>query len=204
MRGFLFYMGKFRSYFKHIWYPSEIYFLTTKTYLDTHFLVNEGACQVVIETLRIAKEIYGFELYSFIIMPDHLHLLIANKGEVSISRIMHYIKRNSSRNINALSCNLPLLSNSQTQVAEDDHPLPPILGGHIENLSKIKTGSLDHFSWQQGFHDRRVRDNKEFDNKVDYINIKNLFELVERYGYQGNPEDYPFYTYTNPEIIDEC
>ena len=136
-------------------------------------------------------------------MPDHLHLIIANKGEINISKIMHYIKRNSSRNINALSLNLPLKSPSQIQVAEDDHPLPPMLEEHIRNISKIKTGSLDYFSWQQGFHDRRVRDDKEFDNKVDYINIKNLYELADKYGYKGSIEDYPFYTYTNSDLIDE-
>ena len=197
-------MVKNRSYFKHTWYPGETYFLTTKTNLDAHFLVNKGACEVIIETLRVAKKIYDFELYSFIIMPDHLHLLIANKGEVNISKIMHFIKRHSTRNINIRDQRLFCILNTQPKVEEVCKPLPPeLLEDYYSKLNNIKVNLDNHFSWQQGFHDRRVRDNKEFDNKVDYINMKNLYELVDKYDYQGNVEDYPFYTYTNQDLIDE-
>lgn len=46
------------------------------------------------------KLILQFKLYGFVIMPDHVHLVIQPPAEITISKIMNYIKGNFSRKYN--------------------------------------------------------------------------------------------------------
>ena len=53
-----------------------IYFITTNTKDRLLFFNNPCLCDFFIEVLCLCKKMKKFELYSFCILPDHIHLMI--------------------------------------------------------------------------------------------------------------------------------
>jgi putative transposase len=76
-------------------YPS---FITTKTMNNYPFFSNTENAEIVISTLYFGREHGWFNLVAFVIMPDHLHLIIVPKQK-NISQAMHSIKSVSSKEI---------------------------------------------------------------------------------------------------------
>jgi len=80
-------------------YPS---FITTKTINNTLFLKKPENAQKVISAIYYGRKNRWFNLISFVVMPDHLHLIII-PGVKNISQSMHSIKSFSSKEINKIN-----------------------------------------------------------------------------------------------------
>jgi len=73
------------------------FFITTQTYRNQKFFLNKDRAEIVIDYIYRAKEKMIDFLLAFVVMPEHLHLLIVPKSKYSISQIMLFIKKGSSR-----------------------------------------------------------------------------------------------------------
>jgi putative transposase len=72
--------------------PSRIFFATTKTSLGRCLPQSERNAMLLIEILRELVAERKFKLHDFVIMPDHVHLLIEVRGDTTIERAVQYIK----------------------------------------------------------------------------------------------------------------
>jgi REP-associated tyrosine transposase len=77
-------------------YPS---FITTKTLNNYPFFSNSTNAECLVSCLLFGQKKNWFDLVAFVIMPDHLHLIIIPRGK-NISQSMHSIKSFSSKEIN--------------------------------------------------------------------------------------------------------
>ena len=70
------------------------YFITIKTVKLNHGLFEEiEHANIAAEAIRTATAVYCFDLYGFVIMPDHIHILLKTKdSECTISKIMQGVK----------------------------------------------------------------------------------------------------------------
>ena len=73
------------------------FFITTSTYNDQRFFLNKERAEIVIDYIYRAKEKMIDFLLAFVVMPEHFHLLVVPKDKYSISQIMLFIKKGSSR-----------------------------------------------------------------------------------------------------------
>ncbi len=73
------------------------FFITTSTFNNQKFFVNKDRAEIVIDYIYRAKEKMIDFLLAFAVMPEHLHLLIIPRNEFTISQIMLFIKKGSSR-----------------------------------------------------------------------------------------------------------
>ena len=77
---------------KHRTSPGCTYFVTTKTWGNRSlFQVNETA-EIVIETLLRHRTAGAYLLHEYVIMPDHMHLLVTVDKDSTIERAMQLIK----------------------------------------------------------------------------------------------------------------
>jgi putative transposase len=53
---------------------------------------SESAAQLLLETVFRYRERGIFQLYEFVIMPDHVHLLLAPTPNLALERAMQFIK----------------------------------------------------------------------------------------------------------------
>jgi putative transposase len=78
--------------------PNEIlssirtFFVTTKASMGRHLLRSERNAMLLIDVLRSYVATRKFELHDFVIMPDHLHLLMTVNSNMSIEKAVQLIK----------------------------------------------------------------------------------------------------------------
>jgi putative transposase len=72
--------------------PSRIFFATTKTSMGRCLLQSERNANLLIDVLRSLVAERKFELHDFVIMPDHVHLLIEVGNDMTIEKAMQLIK----------------------------------------------------------------------------------------------------------------
>lgn len=76
---------------------STYLFFVTTTVVDFTKVFNEDSYSlVVIDNLNFYREKYGFKLIAYVIMPEHLHLIVWTKENISISSIMRDFKKYTS------------------------------------------------------------------------------------------------------------
>ena len=79
---------------------NEYPYITTTVTCDRNLILrNSKAADIVLEAILFGRSQKCYYLLSFVIMPDHMHLIIITK-ERNISECMKSIKGFSSRKIN--------------------------------------------------------------------------------------------------------
>jgi putative transposase len=72
--------------------PSLTFFTTTKTSMGRRLLQSERNVGLVINVLRSLVAEHKFQLHDFVVMPDHVHLLITIEDGMTIEKAMQLIK----------------------------------------------------------------------------------------------------------------
>ena len=70
----------------------RIFFVTTITAHRQPIFRREATANLLIETLAHYRDAGKFLLHEFVIMPDHLHALLTPADEISLERVMQFIK----------------------------------------------------------------------------------------------------------------
>ncbi|KPJ48542.1 MAG: hypothetical protein AMJ41_04700 [candidate division Zixibacteria bacterium DG_27] len=91
-------MGKFHRFYV----PEAIYFVTSKTHGNRKFFANKRSAPILLNCIDNFRKEGRYLLLAFVIMPDHLHIILKPNAKENISKIMHSIKRGSSRLINQM------------------------------------------------------------------------------------------------------
>jgi putative transposase len=71
---------------------ARVFFVTTKTSMARRLLQSERNAMLLIDVLRLNVAAGKFQLHDFVIMPDHLHLLMTLPGNMTIEKAMQLIK----------------------------------------------------------------------------------------------------------------
>ncbi|WP_041856438.1 REP-associated tyrosine transposase [Candidatus Korobacter versatilis] len=71
---------------------ARTFFVTTKTASGKRLLQSERNASLLIEVLRHYAREQKFEIHDFVVMPDHVHLLLTVDGETSIEKAVQFIK----------------------------------------------------------------------------------------------------------------
>jgi putative transposase len=72
--------------------PSRVFFATTKTSMGRRLLQSERNAMLLVDVLRSCVAERKFLLHDFVVMPDHLHLLITVHEDMTIEKAMQFIK----------------------------------------------------------------------------------------------------------------
>lgn len=158
---------------------SNCFFITFNCRNHFHLLKSDVAKQMVIDSLLRYSEIYQVSLLGYVIMPNHVHMIILFSGRVRLSDFMRDIKKYSSVLIRDF-----LLLN---------HP------GETFKINFIQREQL-HKIWQDGYHRKVVFTAGFLKQKLNYIHrnpLQEHWKLVEA------PELYKYssanYYYTNEQ-----
>ncbi|MGD9790242.1 MAG: transposase [Phycisphaerales bacterium] len=135
-------------------------------------LAREGVRDLFSACLKAARERHGFDLFAWVVMPEHVHLLIRPIPETTVETILRSLKIAVARRVLSMA---PTLLPFQPEIA-------PTADG-----SCTAAGRRPRFWQPGGGFDRNVRDEFEFFRTVHYIH----HNPVER-GLATRPEDYPW------------
>jgi putative transposase len=70
----------------------RMFFVTTNTSMGRRLLQSERNAMLLVDVLRSNVATGKFQLHDFVIMPDHLHLLMTLGSDVTIEKAMQLIK----------------------------------------------------------------------------------------------------------------
>jgi len=73
-------------------FPERIFFITTATAQRKPLFRYERAAKLFLDTMFGYRDRGIFQLYEFVVMPDHVHLILSPKTTVSLERAMQFIK----------------------------------------------------------------------------------------------------------------
>jgi putative transposase len=83
----------------HRTHPGCTYFVTTKTWANRAvFQVTENA-EILVQTLFRYRDQGAYLLHEFVVMPNHLHLMLTPGRETTLEKAMQLIKGGSSHQI---------------------------------------------------------------------------------------------------------
>lgn len=122
-------------------------------------LANDGICEVLLGAIARARDEHGFELFAWVIMPEHVHLLMRPADGIPLDQALKTVK----------------LSVAKTVIARWRELNAPILDRVTDTAGSAR------FWLSGGGFDRNVRDATEFSKEIRYIH-RNPVErgLVER------------------------
>jgi len=182
---------------KRFYIPGVVYFVTAVTKNRVPYFQEKILRNVFLAELNLCSKLKEFELYGYTVQKDHVHLLIKVGEKYNISQIMHFLKRNLSRNINRIM-DSKMSEVPAFNVAKDDHPWlqdgaagnrrdtknkndhPPLreeiadIEEKIKNLQKqfhqkYPQNPFSKFFWQPSFYDHGIRNEKDFLKHWEYI-----------------------------------
>ncbi|HNY80431.1 MAG: transposase [Sedimentisphaerales bacterium] len=78
--------------------PGQAHALTFSCYCNRPFLSKQRTCEWLVQAIDAARRRHAFDLWAYVFMPDHVHLVIYPRCEdYSISRILLSIRQPVSR-----------------------------------------------------------------------------------------------------------
>ncbi|HUS48268.1 MAG TPA: transposase [Phycisphaerae bacterium] len=156
--------------------PWDAHELTFSCYQRRAFLSRDRTRQFLADAIVRARELHSFDLWAYVVMPEHVHLLIWPRNEAySVSAILKAIKQSVSRRaIGWLRVNDP------------------------SGLANLATGQkhAPYRFWQDGGgYDRNLRSAKALLRAIGYIHDNPVARgLVRR------PEDWAWSSYRQWEF----
>ena len=87
----------YRKLIKHYNIQGQAHYLTFSCHQNKAYLSKDRTRNWLIESLLQAREKHQFELWGWVIMPNHAHLLILPQPETKISKILTSIKQPVAR-----------------------------------------------------------------------------------------------------------
>ncbi|HUK74006.1 MAG TPA: transposase [Candidatus Bathyarchaeia archaeon] len=114
--------------------------------------------------LEAMRRQFQMRIYGYVVMPEHVHLLVSEPEHGTLADAMHYLKLSFSKQVRSLT-------GAQVSVQKMDANL-----GHQHQRwdAKPSAGSAqalgpDEPFWQKRYYDRNVRSVREFGIKLRYL-----------------------------------
>lgn len=188
---------------KRIYLEEGIYFVTSNTNNRYPYFEEEIFCEVFMENLEICRQLKHFELYAYCLLYDHAHLLLKPGRGYNVSKIIQFIKRHTTRDINYI-INGGAIRESRLR-GGDYEKFGQIIKTHDNKLLDWRNAFINKhghsqssypmFKWQKSFHDHVIRNDRDFTNHFQYTAYNHLKH--------GLGEGWYYSSVNNPMYCDE-
>ncbi len=150
--------------------PGHAHELTFSCFRGLPLLARDRARGWLIEAIEAARRSPGFDLWAYVIMPEHVHVLLKPRPAAAIARILWQLKRPvATRAFAHLRRSAPGWMDRELAVIRRD-------------------GRRDRYFWQPGGgYDRNIVDPATARHVADYIHQNPV-----RRGLVARPEDWPW------------
>jgi len=149
--------------------PDYLYFVTTTSERHIHIFKRESIIRIILDSLHFLRTNGHMELFAFVIMPNHIHVIGRFSKEHPLSDIMRDFKRHTARQIIR-----------QLQAKENTDTLNLLQQLNKDNRQEYKV-------WEDGYDARDVFSIEFLEQKLNYLHHNpcqphwNLAEVPENY-----------------------
>ncbi len=147
------------------------YFLTFRVVDWVDVFIRAQYKDVIISNLRYCIENKGLELFAYVIMTNHIHIICRAKEPFKLSDVIRDFKKHSANQILNL-INEPFESRKW-------------MLNHFSDAGKLNPRNTKYQFWNQKNHAEELFSPKFINQKVDYIHNNPV-----KAGFVAKPEDY--------------
>jgi putative transposase len=165
--------------------PDYLYFVTTTTEKHVHIFKRESTIRIMLDSLHFLRTSKRMELFVFVIMPNHIHLIGRFRKEHPLSDVMRDFKRHTARQIIR-----------QLLAEEKAEKLVLLQSLNQDNRQEYKV-------WEDGYDARDIFSQDFLSQKMEYIHFN---PCRSKWNLAGTPEEYPwpsarYYVLDKPSVI---
>lgn len=150
---------------------NHLYFITTSTIKKRNIFQNSDYCDIIICSLNYIRKEKWVKLYSYVIMPNHLHIIIKFLDSYDQSKVMRDFKKFTSKKIIQMA-----------EILKDVKILEFFRKYADSKRQKNKV-------WEDEFQDRNIYSARFLFQKMRYIHNN---PLQEKWRLAEKPEDYRY------------
>lgn len=165
--------------------PDYLYFVTTTVVNHIHLFKREGLIRIILDSFHYLRTVKRIQIFVFVIMPNHIHLIARFRGDYTLSNAMRDFKRHTARQI---------IRQHQTENIKNI----------LNLLRKANNDKNQNFKVWESHYDARDIFSVEFlEQKMNYIHYN---PCQPHWKLADLPEEYPwssaqFYLAGKPAII---
>ena len=148
----------------------QLHFITCSCYRRLPLFSSVRARNVFLMILNEVRERYDFALIGFVVMPEHIHLLMGEPNMADPSRVMQVLKQRVSRKLRGRRRKKTASGQMGLWEVREEKRLPRF--------------------WQRRFYDFNVWSKKKRNEKLNYMH----FNPVKR-GLVGHPKEWEWSSY---------
>jgi len=156
---------------KRIYGQGHLHFITFSCYRRLPLLRSARARNEFVRSLDRVRKEYGFKLVGYVVMPEHVHLLISEPARGTLSTVLKMLKQRVSR----------LLRYQPPRRVSDAH--------RSFQSAWLPDSCLPQF-WQKRFYDFNVWSRKKKVEKLGYMHANPL-----KRGLVDDPKHWPWSSY---------
>jgi putative transposase len=151
----------------------QLHYISFTCYHRAPHLNTPSARDTFEQTLERVRRWYGFYISGYVVMPEHVHLLVSEPERAELSTAIQMLKQIVSRKLHG------------KQGASLNPGWPTLSPGFGEGWATAKGGHTEEPFWQRRYYDFNVWSDEKFTEKLRYIHRNPVRRgLVER------PEDW--------------
>jgi REP element-mobilizing transposase RayT len=159
---------------KRRYYRGNAYYITTSVNKFIKIFREKKYADIILKNINFYKRKYGFKLLAYVVMPDHLHLLIFPKQDhvKEVSNLIGTLKRFTSRALR--------------KQMEKERRTTWLRAFKLEGTKKR---NWQYQIWQERFDDLAIYSSRMARTKMNYIHNnpvrKGIVERAEEYLYSS-------------------
>ena len=157
-----------------IWDNEKAYFLTLTVVGWIDVFTRKSHKLAIIDSLKYCQKEKGLVIFGYCLMSSHLHLIARAEGSCNMSEILRDFKKFTSKAI-------------INQILNEQESRREWMIEYFRKAGMNLKGITNYKFWQEGNHAELISSNKFFNEKLDYIHLNPVKELLVE-----KPEDYYF------------
>lgn len=131
----------------------QSHFLTFSCYHRHPKFICAEICDLFLQCLEAMRRRFAMRIYGYVVMPEHVHLLVSEPDHETLADAMHFLKLSFAKRLRTM--------------------VPQVRGRSVAaNLGRMSGQTNEGAStpfWQIRYYDRNVRDEDEFTVKLRYL-----------------------------------
>ena len=167
--------------------------VTTNTKGKISWLTFSGVPKIIMDNLVMTRNVQHAEIFAFCILPDHMHILV-RPGKKGLSKFMQSFKRNAAKDVR-YCLNGRAEKHIDTEYRSGDSGISAWTAANAD--SPLRLSNTICISWQKGFHDERIQDDRQRSHAWRYIT-----ENALHHGLTENIDDWPWTSVHWEKILD--
>jgi putative transposase len=157
----------------------DLHFLTFCCYHRRPYLQTALAKSIFLEILAEVRAQFEFQLIGYVLMPEHVHLLLSEPQNATLSTALQVLKQRVSRRL---------------RQRPEPHPSEPSPNS-IESFTDARR------FWQRRFYDHNVWSSAKKKEKLDYMHANPVNQRLVQHPADWPWSSFSFYANGQPGLI---